>query len=909
MKRVLYILAFATLALSCAREQFNEHESIDWDSGDYFVVTAAPSTKVEYEDEFTSTFEDGDVLGVFVLNSSKDLVGGQPVNAPMKVTTRKNITTGATRQVLVPVNAADELGQGYAYYLFYYPYDESYTLDKVKSLTFSAQTDQSEVEGYEASDLLWDMASPSGDCVNIYMDHAMCNIILNIDENYFDVTKPVTIANICGTATKIDLTTLDIETMRENGYTVDATQTKISITPLDFGYAASGKKAYKAAVPACWTIGTGAAFLELTGTDGSAKKYRLGASVNLEPGRNYYFVFPGDSPNPVITDDDSWVLDVLDPDDGDVVGLLCREYLHYQPDNTDLFTTQDKITGTIPTSNPDSRNITSQAWVFYNLQSMTTKVPELSKGTVLRFTYDVHANGNGIDDNYDHNTNPWGTCHAWPDPHYIENRSEAWGPGLFIPAHGHYWRFYENNGAYSGASSGDTTKVYSYVNDGSAFEDMNSTQVKTDYQENWMHGGTIYWGNGTLSGGASDGTTEYPYYQIVDFEMPKDLHVSADDEYAWYYTDQWNSLAYKTLDYKKEVSDSVTNATAYNYGHIAYKVGETPFVSYVRYDETTMRDEEGYKVCLIVPHCLIDRRKSGSATITTKYPLVKIGYNNFWMSKDFIGKTLSDGTELECFNSGTSEGSLEGVTFAYGEELSYGYLYPRTSSGGGGLSGSYDVYSQAADKDIFPLLYNTPVVLSGKLVPKSVESISKYYMPTRAMIADMYDYIGWKYAAKLMSNQYRYRAGGGWQETVEEALAGFRVADPTAESYTANVSGFNLKAGGGYYGGLGYWAGFGQSCMFWLAPESDASVTNGIDYYSVFQAYDCWSATIQKCFSEMNFWSTSERYCHFLPVRFVLKYENQADTGGAALTRSGMSSSSPARIHSSVHKQVLREMK
>jgi len=59
----------------------------------------------------------------------------------------------------------------------------------------------------------------------------------------------------------------------------------------------------------------------------------------------------------------------------------------------------------------------------------------------------------------------------------------------------------------------------------------------------------------------------------------------------------------------------------------------------------------------------------------------------------------------------------------------------------------------------------------------------------------------------------------------------------------------------------------------------------------------------------MNFWSTSERYCHFLPVRFVLKYENQADTGGAALTKSGMSSSSPARIHSSVHKQVLREMK
>ena len=89
--------------------------------------------------------------------------------------------------------------------------------------------------------------------------------------------------------------------------------------------------------------------------------------------------------------------------------------------------------------------------------------------------------------------------------------------------------------------------------------------------------------------------------------------------------------------------ESITNSQAYK-GYIAIEEGKTPYVAY--------EEKENVKKGIIMEHYLIDTRynRENHETETERYPLVKIGYNQFWMSKPLDTSYLTDGTRIPCYN-------------------------------------------------------------------------------------------------------------------------------------------------------------------------------------------------------------------------------------------------------------------
>ena len=145
-----------------------------------FVLQQTVQTRVAYPtDSYTqSQFEEGDVLGAFVLSGSNTTLPGERSNARYVVT---------QRQEGGPLTLEPELPQdafpadaGYTY-IFYYPYREG---TDFRDVTHLVEADQRSQARYENSDLLWDAAQGTGTndnlTVNVAMDHAMASIVLEV---------------------------------------------------------------------------------------------------------------------------------------------------------------------------------------------------------------------------------------------------------------------------------------------------------------------------------------------------------------------------------------------------------------------------------------------------------------------------------------------------------------------------------------------------------------------------------------------------------------------------------------------------------------------------------------------------------------------------------------------------------
>lgn len=167
-----------------------------------FVLQQTVQTRVAYPtDSYTqSQFEEGDVLGAFVLNGSNTTLPGERSNARYVVTQRQE---GA------PLTLEPELSQdafpadaGYTY-IFYYPYREG---TDFRDVTHLVEADQRSQARYENSDLLWDAAqgtdittgTDGGLTVNVAMDHAMASIVLEVPREMMATDAE---NNVTGTAT------------------------------------------------------------------------------------------------------------------------------------------------------------------------------------------------------------------------------------------------------------------------------------------------------------------------------------------------------------------------------------------------------------------------------------------------------------------------------------------------------------------------------------------------------------------------------------------------------------------------------------------------------------------------------------------------------------------------------------
>lgn len=806
----------------------------------YYFLLDKPviSRSVSYDSDEHSEFGGGELLGCFALDDSGNAVAGEKANACFAVSVISSSNADIDgHKVLVPDSPSDKLDKGHSAYLFYYPYNpEIKSLAELKRLTHSIKTDQSEAASYEASDLLWDVAKPADRHCLVEMDHVMANIIIVIDGVEYDVEKGAQVIGQPLTAENINLTAPDIESMRNADgsyfYTVDPLQPKADISALYANYSSANDR-FRAAVPANRTIKAGTDIIRLwSKKTGLEKIFSLKEDVTLEPGKNYYFTLIRKGiTQPEVNDDDSWVLDVLDPETGEPVGLLCREYLRFQRHND--YKIPDEPT--VPEDATGQPRLNSQAWVFYNLQS-DGKTPELSRGQVLRFIYDVRVNQpEHADDRPDPNNGEKLSGYAWPYPHKKYDYWGGTGFGVFLAKHGYKWTY-------------DESKGYGVPDNPKAF--------LGDY---WMNGGVVIW----------DGINN----RIAEFIMP-------------------------------DQSESATNEDASQYGHIAIPAdGSAPYVSYSPFEEGAP-DHDGNKIGVVLQHWLIDTRVGLDGQIERRrYPLVKISFNQFWMSKSLRCKTFVDGTPLHCFNTGRMRFDVHEDTPPLAEK---GYLYPFLTECN--FDPLYDKGEDYTDNVLeMTLLYNYNAYADDRILPVSHESISYYVRPSLDEYKRFAGYLCSASVSKMMYNKSLVVGrGNNWsnEEKIDMFCKGGTLRD--LECYVANVSGLNLKAYGCRIQHQSDFKRIGHSASVWIETDDrykgivapayatydtwGAHVLNGdvfIENYRDLQPYLYplnspeggyrweWDATLQK----QVWYSKNEGYqcAAFLPARFLLKYKNQKE--------------------------------
>lgn len=813
--------------ISCADRMPEMPGGSDPTEGHFFVLDTGDGngTRASVTSDWSTLAEDGDIVGAFNLGNPSD-----PKNVCYAV---RNV---ADRQVLVPAVEGNELTKQATDYLFYYPYDPEMTLEKARDLEHSVMADQQQDGAFESSDLLWDVAHASDSKCLVALDHAMASVTVIAQAEGNDFFNNVKILSQPLSASGIDLTSDGTDAL-----SYDTDEVAADITALYAPYSTDADH-YRAVLPANRTIPAGTKIISHNTRDG-VHEYSLRQDLELMPGHNYVFtLLRKNSPAPDVTDDDSWVLDVLDPQTGQPVGLLCREYLRWNQTGTKWDVVDDP---TYPGGTDGPLRVNSQAWVFYNLQA-DGKTPELSEGTVLRFIYDVRKAlyGGILDDE---------KGYAWPRPHNYA--TTGYGDkcfGMFLADHGHTW---QNYGSY-GASSKEWTEYY-------------------------MHGSRLTW----------DGVEN----RLSSFSLPDGL--------------------------------KITNQMARDQGHIAIPTdGSKPYVSYDPYSGAI--DATGNRVGYTLPHCLIDKRINADGKMERRaYPLVKIGFNQFWMSKSFRGKTLTDGTPLRCYNIRNEPGKV-----AVHPELNpawempvpvSGYVYPmlpQTYMGNySGTDAMADPYSEYYDNLQhpdhvleMPLLYNYRALLEPGLVPESDESIARYRIPTMTDYTYLHHYLGKQSTVKLMSNQIQTRGNDGPLESPHDAfMKGKYLFYHDLNMFPGNVSGFNLKAHGRIFGYNGL-SGEGDGNFFIYPGNIDGSFSmseylKGMSIVS-HHSWNCWDkgndGTIFKDgfvdhnpynypigVQGDNTWDKDNpdrfsqnavmRFATFAQVRFFLEFKNQKYVTGS----------------------------
>ncbi len=893
----------------------------NWASDEYFIIGGNdPGSRVVYENEHVSTFESGDIVGAFSFDENGTVIDS---NVPMTVEVRENLNTGQKVQTLV-ARTAQELSRGKARYLFYYPYDASMTIDKARAYTHNVKPDQSvakdgKMSSYEQSDLLWNYVAPGEKNVHIIFDHAMANILVMVPEKDVEFYENITVHGQPLTATDINLSTENLSAMT---YSVADDQPLCDIImthPINSkreGKEDEGKLlVYRAAVPACRTISaTEGAFLTVENTNNTTKSYRLKKDIDLLPGHNYYFTISSFTP-PVIDvdDDDSWVLEVYDPEN-DLVGYLCREYIHYvdpsyddnyrsmkvndyesqftQPNTGNL--DHPYIGSYIVSTNPGkahndtlwkqifspgkegpkssgSLGVNSQAWVFYNLQPGTQN-PDLTRGTVLRFIYDIKSGAGQTGytplrhpawshDQY--NNYKMSTPSAWPLPHMSSNGSDRF-QGLFKVGHGHEYV---------------ATWTKTHATEGYGYE-------SEEYLEYYMHGSTLIW------------NPEENF--IEDFIIGDEM---------------------------------VTNRQAFLNGHIAIKKEngiKTAFVSYSPLTSNTTDADNNSVGYTVIKYMNIGE---------LQYPLRKVSFNQFWTGKSLRNVLDRDNNPIECFNvsheeydeiysqnpevdkpdykigtvnfqmwdgnsvSSAEENLAKHEKYPMTQKLPAGYIYP-TASKGESISdgGSYydsdiDPVNDESLRDNIALLYNFTAFIDGKLKPADT-SVETYRFPTWGDIVRLRRYGGWSYPAKWITDDVKTKkADASYAETDYQAIKEGKLLK--SDAYCANISGLDLRA----YGFLNLKGtrveGLGERCYLFLDATTDNPFYDPSNLeYTIEDNKMNWIAMF--CFNPWNAWGssglTSYRphfnqiseakehivQCHsraFAAIRVVMAFKNPIGTG------------------------------
>lgn len=794
-----------------------------WAQYDFVLGENSYMTRVSYEDDKVSLFEEGDEIGVYVVNDEGNLVSGETYNSNVRYVVRNatHLENNEQRQVLLPFNPNEAVTKNPAYhYVLYYPYDADMTLNRLKDYTHSVATDQGEAGAFEASDLLWCYYTPpagSTEAYEVAFDHAMAQIVVLLGGIYMPGENQASAVQLL----KMSVQATDINMVQPGGTSFSYTTSNTKVKEIGAWWFEKGSTddllQYRACIPA-QTIGAGKPLVRIHFNSATYKDYKINTELQLKPGHTYTLTLSKEGITEIeINDDDSWVYDVLDPETRQPVGLLCREYLRYQPQITTM-SGIDVVTGTEVAGG--KKAISSQAWVFYNLQS-DRQTPELSKGTVLRFIYDIHINS-GTE----------GALHTiydvWPAPHSKNGGNHQ---GLFTPEHGFGWvpsPTRASNGEEYGISSSEIEDLTTIrVPDGQSQDFVVNYAKEKNY---YMHGGTITWDN-------SD----------------------------------------KISDFTPLAENAPTNDVAKAFAHIAIDADGNASVSYSGVLGTGIWDIEGKKIGVLRKRYLIDKRKNKDGVEeTTKYPLVKIGYNQFWISKAFSATTLRDGTELPCFNvkgnpdaesinerkpaktDYTSHVSTNG-------DLNMGYIYPHEQNveTDKNTTTNYDPYNDPEEmagphgtewenpqgsewmgrtSNYIPRpLYNKLAIDANGFLPNAQEGYYEYVIPTSNEFISMIEYLGSYFAGKLFTRAASTTIHAK-QNAYKKYTALMRGEFYDSNSvFCSNICGFNLRMSGyeAHQTQMSNGNVLGRSTAIIL--KSKANVADNSVSYITFESYSPWS--------------------------------------------------------------------
>ncbi len=883
----IYIIIFNCLLFTAAgcTDEFEPEQPNDdiLLPGEYKFILSndIPQSRVSYDDEIHSSFETGDRIGVFATNSERQIQND--------VFSARNMSSNELIQVLAPPkgNVTQELDTEIPdpssqnpppNYFFYFPMNETWKLSNITGgtgLSYSVEADQTTKENFQKSDFLWNYLTPDPDAKFqlVNMHHLMANIIVKIHKDSIDISDDPTTGKPKGvTLHNMSLTAAGIYLARQiSGEMKYLTNTNIKTDIKMYCQGTSGDYLiYRAAVPAWITKSADEPIFTATLFDRNGNPeevtYKLADNLTLKDGYYYTFTLRSATKPPIedVGDDDSWVLDVYSPD-GTRIGLLCREYIYYCPTD-EYYNSYDDANKNWPSSNSviittDPGNtyhtkfgdvtfpfcVNSQGWVFYNLQDNGI-YPELSKGRVLRMIYDLGCIGGlpgytkyKLDSNINLSTSN-GTYSNSVTSWPAPHTNTAGLQGIFLMRHGHEWQTHNASGESSPYNPGITSLEY------------------------YMHGAEIIW---------DPSTNRIAQFNMTDYEG--------------------NALA-------------ITNNEAYYNGHIAMPTeksiginGQTkPYVSYDPFDENGV-DEAGALVCTTVPHFISNVQKDATYT----YPIVKIGFNKFWMSKSLRSKSPNRQTEeIQSFVRYNADGKVRETIFeAVGSDspdkypdyhgnviLPPGYVYPGgegdTDVDDNGNKLQFDAWNSMTEEErnVNPigLLYNSVVFKIGVLLPNDNDPTYDVSFITFDDIKNLRIYVGALFSAKLMSNSIRTQNGySTYSESFHDAMCHNKLFHSGLQSFTPNISGLNLRPGGIIETNSNKPSQMGDQFAIFI----DNGRNNHIDGFSIFSFYyyDGWGTkTLDNYFLNHKFYNTfsdeSSASRLFAQVRCVYSYKNQSTT-------------------------------
>ena len=267
-----------------------------------FIIRAnSPQTRVSYGSITASTFNEGDILGGFVLDANGNIVTNPASNVTYANIQYRVAGDGADGmpQTLQPVLPRDAFPYADGYrYIFYYPFREGTDYDDV---THTVQTDQTTSRLYELSDLLWDVAHPSSTAdtdaqpvVNVEMDHAMSNIVLEVPHEMMPDKAPhAWMLNVKIMVSGISLAAENLSDL-EGTYGTAETVNAETIDMWRFGTRTLDNQEmaqFRIAIPA-QEFRNGTAMFRIQTKEGEMATYTAnftGNGVSFEPGKYYLF--------------------------------------------------------------------------------------------------------------------------------------------------------------------------------------------------------------------------------------------------------------------------------------------------------------------------------------------------------------------------------------------------------------------------------------------------------------------------------------------------------------------------------------------------------------------------------------------------------------------------------------------